>query len=476
MENNILDGLMRIGRGGIAATTIVVIVVIVVGIIAGVSAAVLLKPKEEAVTQTITISGTVTYADYTGAEILLAAFTSKDFQTSTPIARGEISSPGTYSIQVPVNSGQVWIVAGNDVNGNGKPDPDEPNGETPVVVGAVDIENVNVILMGGGENQPPENQPPSGEYVVKEYLPQDSSGNKNSALLAAHYSYTITCTYDLSWYSLPFRVRLWKDGEGTTYNGTLTTIGDYQYSVWSSATSNAYMTISGTRQAALYDDAHGSFVDENFGWLGSESCHGDLLIDTQNSTIRSIAENILSESSTPYEVAKNAAIWISDYGIKYGKPSGIPSNVNKTPTEVLDTKEGDCIELSTLYASICRAAGVPTKIVWGVRENKTSAFGHVWNEFYDNGNWVPVDMTFLIMDHTGPSAAIIGPVSDWFGYVDARDIPFYIEDANGLEQIYSDSHNFEDGLPPYTRTCSGEAIESAKLEIYNTGRRELVFQ
>jgi hypothetical protein len=83
---------------------------------------------------------------------LLAAFTSRDYQTSTPIARGKISSPGTYSIQVPINSGQVWIVANNDVNGNGKPDPDEPHGEleTSVTVSAINIDKVNITLMTGG--------------------------------------------------------------------------------------------------------------------------------------------------------------------------------------------------------------------------------------------------------------------------------------------------------------------------------------
>jgi len=108
--------------------------------------------EKEEVTTKVVISGTITYADYMGGEILYAAFTSKDYQTSTPIATGKISSPGTYSIQVPINSGQVWIVANNDVNGNGKPDPDEPHGEleTPVTVSAINIEKVNITLMIGG--------------------------------------------------------------------------------------------------------------------------------------------------------------------------------------------------------------------------------------------------------------------------------------------------------------------------------------
>lgn len=327
-----------------------------------------------------------------------------------------------------------------------------------------------------------ENQPPSGEYVVTEYLPGTFSGYKSQVSFGETY-YTVSITYDLvnlvNDVTLPFRVRLWNDGVGVTHNATSTVnINGFNYAVWDSATSTARMSITLTQQAAVYDDQGGSFVSDNFGWLSSEVCHGDLLIDTQDSTVKSVANSIRSASSTPYEVAKSVAIWMADNEqIMYGKPSGLASNVNKTPSEVLSTKEGDCIELSTLYASVCRAAGVPTRIVWAFTENGTSPFGHVWTEFYDGEKWIPVDMTDMIMYHSGPARAALGPVSDWFGFVDARDISIYVENSSstGLSQIYSDSLNFEDAMPIYTRTGSGTILETAKLEIYNTGRRELTF-
>lgn len=332
---------------------------------------------------------------------------------------------------------------------------------------------------GDGDN---ENQPPAGEYVVTEYLPGTFSGYKSQVSFGETY-YTVSITYDLvnlvNGVTLPFRVRLWNDGVGVTHNATSTVnINGFNYAVWDSATSTARMSITLTQQAAVYDDQGGSFVSDNFGWLSSEVCHGDLLIDTQDSTVKSVANSIRSASSTPYEVAKSVAIWMADNEqIMYGKPSGLASNVNKTPSEVLSTKEGDCIELSTLYASVCRAAGVPTRIVWAFTENGTSPFGHVWTEFYDGEKWIPVDMTDMIMYHSGPARAALGPVSDWFGFVDARDISIYVENSSstGLSQIYSDSLNFEDAMPIYTRTGSGTILETAKLEIYNTGRRELTF-
>jgi transglutaminase-like putative cysteine protease len=332
----------------------------------------------------------------------------------------------------------------------------------------------------GGENG--ENQPPVNEYVVTEYTAGTYSGYKSQLSYGKTY-YTVRINYDLvnlvNDVTLPFRVRLWNDGVGVTHNATsIVNINGFNYASWDSATSSAYMEITITQQAAVYDDQGGSFVSDNFGWLSSEVCHGDTLIDTQDSTVKSVANSIRSASTTPYEVAKSVAIWMADNEqIMYGKPSGLASNVNKTPSEVLSTKEGDCIELSTLYASVCRAAGVPTRIVWAFTENGTSPFSHVWTEFYDGEKWIPVDMTDMIMYHSGPARAALGPVSDWFGFVDARDIAIYVENSSstGLSQIYSDSKNFEDAMPIYTRTGSGTLLETAKLEIYNTGRRELVF-
>jgi hypothetical protein len=328
----------------------------------------------------------------------------------------------------------------------------------------------------GGENQS------ENEYVVREYTAGTFSGQKSQVSYGETY-YTVSINYDLvnlaNGVTLPFRVRLWNDGIGVTHNASSTVnINGFDYAEWDSATSSAYMSITLTQQAAVYDDNGGSFVNDNFGWLSSEECHGDLLIDTQDSTVKSVANSIRSASNTPYEVAKNVAIWMADNEhIAYGKPSGLASNVNKTPSEVLSSGEGDCIELSTLYASVCRAAGVPTRIVWAFTENKTSPFGHVWTEFYDGEKWIPVDMTNMIMYHSGPSSESLGPVSDWFGYVDARDIAIYVENSSStsLSQIYSDSKNFEDAMPIYTRTGSGTILETATLKIYNTGRRELVF-
>jgi transglutaminase-like putative cysteine protease len=355
-----------------------------------------------------------------------------------------------------------------------------------MIVGAVNIENVNIILMrggqegGGGENQP------SSEYVVKEYPLKNVLGPE--PLVYGEISYTIKFEYHVSNYSPPFRVRLWENREGLTYNTeTVTTIDNYEYAEWNFGTGEAYLSKSGVQRARLYEDSGGPFVGENFGWFGSRWCQGRLYINTENEVIKNTAEDIRRKSGSPYEVAKNVAIWMAERLTFQGPETRGYVHQKRTPVEVLENSGGDCFELSMLYISICRAAGVPARGVWvtGFPENLNTPDGmHVRAEFYDGKKWVPVDITYLIELHAGRGQFVLGPVSDWFGFdpVDWGTVTLYVEDQseNFLERLYSDTFEFEDALyppnPTLTRSGSASVQKTVTLRIYNTGRRELVFQ
>jgi hypothetical protein len=64
--------------------------------------------------------------------------------------------------------------------------------------------------------------------------------------------------------------------------------------------------------------------------------------------------------------------------------------------EVARNLEGDCTEHGVLTAAMCRAAGVPCRVVVGlVYVPSLGGFGpHLWNEVYVNGRWVAIDATF----------------------------------------------------------------------------------
>ncbi len=76
-----------------------------------------------------------------------------------------------------------------------------------------------------------------------------------------------------------------------------------------------------------------------------------------------------------------------------------------TAVEVAASREGDCSEHAVLAAAMCRAVGIPARIVMGyvyVSEfgQHTNVFGgHAWVEAYVGGKWVYLDAT---KSNTGP--------------------------------------------------------------------------
>jgi hypothetical protein len=58
--------------------------------------------------------------------------------------------------------------------------------------------------------------------------------------------------------------------------------------------------------------------------------------------------------------------------------------------EVLQSKQGKCSEYTTLFASLARSLGIPTRVVFGERMVGGHWVGHVWCEVYA-GRWITVD-------------------------------------------------------------------------------------
>jgi hypothetical protein len=70
---------------------------------------------------------------------------------------------------------------------------------------------------------------------------------------------------------------------------------------------------------------------------------------------------------------------------------------------VLACRKGKCSEFATLFASLARSAGIPTRIVLGDRIIPGQWGGHMWNEVYV-GRWIPVDAGY---NEVGKSSALL---------------------------------------------------------------------
>ncbi len=70
-------------------------------------------------------------------------------------------------------------------------------------------------------------------------------------------------------------------------------------------------------------------------------------------------------------------------------------------SEILNWNKGVCSDYSILFAALCRAAGIPAKLIYGLplqsmvtKSNGVIDTAHEWNEIKLPGyGWVPVDAT-----------------------------------------------------------------------------------
>jgi hypothetical protein len=82
--------------------------------------------------------------------------------------------------------------------------------------------------------------------------------------------------------------------------------------------------------------------------------------------------------------------YISDKNLSVGYASAL---------EVAQSKEGDCTEHAVLTAALCKAAGIPAQVVFGVLYIDEYAgkqdvfFGHAWTQAYVAGKWLQLDGT-----------------------------------------------------------------------------------
>jgi transglutaminase-like putative cysteine protease len=114
-----------------------------------------------------------------------------------------------------------------------------------------------------------------------------------------------------------------------------------------------------------------------------------LLVQSDDPRIRERAREIVGDTEDATEKARKIADWISrkmKSELRVSTPSA---------AEILDSMRGDCNEHATLFAALCRAVDVPTKICAGIVYQDGRFYYHAWNEMFDPGQgWVRVDTAF----------------------------------------------------------------------------------
>jgi hypothetical protein len=117
-------------------------------------------------------------------------------------------------------------------------------------------------------------------------------------------------------------------------------------------------------------------------------------VQSDSNDIIELAKRAVGDTKDAAEAVKKIESFVSRYIENKGLSVGYAS-----AAEVAASKAGDCTEFAVLTAAMCRAIGIPARIVFGLvyvkafdgRENVFG--GHAWVEAYVGSKWVGLDAT-----------------------------------------------------------------------------------
>lgn len=112
------------------------------------------------------------------------------------------------------------------------------------------------------------------------------------------------------------------------------------------------------------------------------------MIQSDAPEIQSLASEIVGDETDAWKAAQDIETWV------YENLEAKNFNVAfASALEVCRNLEGDCTEHAVLTAALCRAAGIPARVLMGVEFIYGIWGGHAWNDVYVAGSWYPLDAT-----------------------------------------------------------------------------------
>ncbi len=125
--------------------------------------------------------------------------------------------------------------------------------------------------------------------------------------------------------------------------------------------------------------------------VDSQYLKPNVLITSADSRVISLSQQATRGAVDPWEKARRINHWVfehirdKNFGVAFAAANEVARNLT-----------GDCTEHAVLAAAMCRAAGIPSRVVVGlVYVERLKGFGyHMWYEIHTNERWVALDPTF----------------------------------------------------------------------------------
>jgi hypothetical protein len=199
-------------------------------------------------------------------------------------------------------------------------------------------------------------------------------------------------------------------------------------------------------------------------------------IDPHNTEIATIATMVLGNEKTnnSFLVAKALFSWLKQ-NIQYQThPS---EKIVQSTAVTLQRKQGDCDDLSFLYVSLCRAAGVPARFIRGylisndIITGAITAVAHAWVEVFvgttDSQNgWIPVECACCVN-------SVETDIQQNFGVETAYHLRLYTDDGSneslnsslsGISYVIHQP-NIHIQLEPFAEIQNYQQLESKQLIV-----------
>ncbi len=125
--------------------------------------------------------------------------------------------------------------------------------------------------------------------------------------------------------------------------------------------------------------------------VDAEYSRSNPMITSDDAKVIAHSRRAIGTATDPWAKAQAITRWVhANIKDKNFETSFAPAD------EVANSLEGDCTEHGVLTAAMCRAQGIPARVVTGlVYANQLGGFGfHMWNEVYVNRRWVAIDSAF----------------------------------------------------------------------------------
>jgi len=164
--------------------------------------------------------------------------------------------------------------------------------------------------------------------------------------------------------------------------------------------------------ALAFGESH-PFAEDIKTYLQAEE-----LIQSEDPEIQELALSITAGSKDFWEATCRLSTWVAAY-IEGSVTGG-------SALETLQRGDGACGSQSMLLAALCRASGIPARVVWGCvyTPEYGGSFGHHgWNEVYvGEAGWIPVDATFHETDYVDSGHVRLGVLNTPFTVINFREM------------------------------------------------------